>query len=324
MLARSAEGLYWMGRYLERTDLLCRLLREQVETLVDRPIDEINFGWRRIYAALHRQPPGPGVGFGGSDDDYTLADSFTLADELTFERSNPDSLWNNFSQTRENARQMRHCISAEMWTCLNLVYLRIRTLRIEDIWKTAPESFYADIAHDIGTFSGVAETTMYRDQGWRFLQLGRYTERLQATTALLLAQLASVRQRDDPSDDDWWSLLRLCQALDAYTRCYGVEIRPERVLDLLVTDALLPRSLCSSSSTVAAELGALAPGPGPTAAAPERAGQLLASVHRPWSGQPGRDNQEDRLWRLLEQCRTLHDLIMAAHIRYDAEHAPLI
>ena len=37
MLSRSAQGLYWMGRYLERTDHLCNLLLVQTEALVDRP-----------------------------------------------------------------------------------------------------------------------------------------------------------------------------------------------------------------------------------------------------------------------------------------------
>ena len=168
MLARNGEGLYWMGRYVERTGHLCRLLREQMETLVDRPIREVNFGWRRIYGALRRRPSGPAIGFGGSDDDFTLADSFALADDLTFERSNPDSVWSCFAAGRENARQMRHCITGEMWTSLNLPYLRLRELRIEDVWKTAPEGFYAEVSRDLDTFMGVVERTMYRDDRWRF------------------------------------------------------------------------------------------------------------------------------------------------------------
>ena len=111
MLSRSAEGLYWMGRYFERAEHLCCLLRWQVETLVDRPIREIYFGWSRIYMSLNRQPPGGRLELLGSDD-YTLADSYTLAGDLTFESS--DSIWSCFALGRENARQMRHCISAEM------------------------------------------------------------------------------------------------------------------------------------------------------------------------------------------------------------------
>ncbi len=60
MLSRSAQGLYWMGRYLERAEHLCRLLRLQTEALVDRPVREIYFGWKRIYGSMYRQPPTPG------------------------------------------------------------------------------------------------------------------------------------------------------------------------------------------------------------------------------------------------------------------------
>ena len=91
MLSRSAQGLYWMGRYLERAEFLCRLLRFQTEALVDRPIREIHFGWTRIYNSMGREPPGGGLELMDSDE-FTLADSYTLADDLTFERSNSDSV----------------------------------------------------------------------------------------------------------------------------------------------------------------------------------------------------------------------------------------
>ena len=71
-------------------------------------------------------------------DEYTLADSYTLADDLTFERANPDSVWSCFAMGRENARQMRNCVSAEMWTHLNLAYLRVQQLDIRTIWRVSP------------------------------------------------------------------------------------------------------------------------------------------------------------------------------------------
>ena len=323
--SRNAEELYWMGRHLERTDHLCRMLSCQVETLVDRPLREINFGWRRIYVALNRRPPGPEIAFAAStDDDYTIADSFTLADDLTFERTNPDSICNGFSHGRENARQVRHRISAEMWSCLNKAWLGFHANTIEEIWKTAPEAFYADVAHDLDAFAGVAQTTMYRDEGWRFLQLGRFIERAQLTMSLLLAQLALVQAEPEAAvDEDWFSLLRICQALDAYTRCHGAEIRAERVLDLLVGDVLLPRSLCRALEMAAAELDAAELGPGPTAEARQLANDLAATTRRRWSARPGLEERAGRLHRLQQECRRLHDLVFAAYVGYDVEDAPV-
>ena len=320
MLSRSAQGLYWMGRYLERAEHLCQLLRLQVEALVDRPLPEIHFGWRRIYTSLGRLPPAGGDLDSGQGDDYTLADSYTLAGDLTFERSNPDSIRSCFAFGRENARQMRHCISAEMWTCLNLAWLRIRDLDVEDVWKVSPEGFYAETARAIDTFTGVAETTMYRDEGWRFMRLGRFIERAQLLAALLSAQLATGRRTGDVSGADWTSLLRACHAFDAYERSHGVEIRPDRVLDLLVTDPRLPGSLHRSLNTAARELAAIGPSPDPRAGA--EAGALAGRLCALAGGERPGDGHEALLARTGEHCRRLHDLVIAAYVDYAVEDPP--
>ena len=322
MLSRSAQGLYWMGRYLERAGCLCRLLQLQVEALVDRPVPEIQSGWSRIYAVLDRQPPFGDDLESDESDDFALADSYTLAGDLTFERSNLESLRSCFALGRENARQMRHCISAEMWTCLNLSWLRIRDLDIEDIWKVSPESFYSRTTQDIDTFIGVAEATMYRDEGWRFMQIGRFIERAQLLAALLLAQTATGRAPDTAPEAGWTTLLRAWQAFDAYKRSHSVEVRPDRVLDLLVADPRLPGSLHRSLETLASELAAIGPGPNARAgAAAERlAGRLCALIRYEWPDHPDRPAL---LSQARKHCLELHDLVNAAYVDYDIEDAPI-
>ena len=343
MLARSAQGLYWMGRYLERAAHLSRQLQLQTAALADRSIPEIYAGWNRIYGSLHRQPPGGSLawfynGIGGGDDigggiapvqsqgqgqgqgdlgdDYTLADSFALADDLTFERSNPGSVWSCFAQGRENARQMRHCISAEMWTSLNLAYLRIQQVRITDIWAASPESFYAATSADIDTFMGVAAATMYRGEGWHFMQLGRFVERAQQVAAVLLAQTdADMGASVEQSESDWVTLLRAHHAYEEYTRAYGVAARPEPALDLLVTDPLLPNSICRSLDRAELELAALGAAPDAAAAAAVRrlSGRLRAVAHYEW---PDRDDRTELLRRIDAHCRELHDLITLTYFEY--------
>ncbi len=348
MLARSAQGLYWMGRYLERADHLCRLLRLQTEALVDRPVAEIYSGWNRIYSSLDRQPPGtgldmlPNAGFDQAQaqgegvlqvmgvpgtrawqisggDEYTLADSFTLADDLTFESSNPGSVWSCFAQGRENARQIRHCISAEMWRSLNLAYLRIQHINILEIWNSSPEAFYLEIDADIDNFMGVAAATMYRDEGWHFMQLGRFIERAQLSVALYLAQIelfpVDYSGPYEGSESDWVTLLRMYHAVEAYNRAYSVEVSPVQVLELLVTDPLLPDSLCRSLEVVASELSSIAPGPDAEADAAARrlAGRLTAVVNYDW---PDASDKQRLLLRLRERCFELHGLVSTAFFDY--------
>ena len=320
MLSRSAQGLYWMGRYLERTEHLCRLLQFQIEALVDRSIREIYFGWSRIYTSLNRQPPGGSLELGESDA-YTLADSCTLAGDLTFEHSNLDSIRSCFAIVRENARQMRHCISTEMWVCLNLTWLHIRDLDIKDIWKTSPENFYMETARDIYTFTGIAEATMYREEGWRFMRLGRSIERAQLLVALLLAQFTVSQSKDEAFGADWTSLLRACQAFEAYKSNYSVEVQPAQALDLLVADPLLPGSLYNLLNAVAMEKAAIGAGSGSRAssAAERLAGRLNALVRYEW---PDRNNDEALLKQVQEHCHNLHTLIIEAYVDYAIEGAP--
>ena len=320
MLARSAQGLYWMSRYFQRAEHLCRMLRLQSEALVDRPIREIYFGWSRIYGSINREPPWGGLEMLDSDE-YTLADSYTLADELTFERTNPDSIWSCFALGRENARQMRRSISAEMWTCLNMTYLGLQTVRMQDIWRVSPESFYADTAASIDTLTGIASTTMYRDEGWSFMRLGHVIERAQLSATLLLTQIAVDRASEESSDADWTSLLRLCHALEAYNRRYGVEVEPGQVVDFLATDPGLPGSLCRSLDAAAADLAGIGPGPNSRSSDATRrlVGQARALLHYEW---PDRDDREHMLRKINGYCRDLHDLVTASYFDYAIDDRP--
>jgi uncharacterized alpha-E superfamily protein len=255
------------------------------------------------------------------NDEFTLADSYTLADDLTFERSNPDSVWSCFAMGRENARQIRHCISSELWTSLNLAYLRIQKISIQDIWLPSPESFYAETAAEMSMFSGVAAATMYRDEGWRFLQLGRFIERAQVSTSLFLAQLAADSQTGEYSEADWASLLRVFHAFEAYNRSYSIQVQPSQVLNLLTTDPLLPDSLCRSLDRTASGLESIGPGPDAKASGgvTRLAGRMAALIHYDW---PDREDRHELLRQVREYCRELHYLVTAAYFDYPVEDVP--
>lgn len=319
MLSRSAQGVYWMARYLARAGYLSRLLELQVQFLVDRSVEEIHFGWKRIYRCMKRLPP-PGEEFLPETDEFALADAFTLADDLTFERSNPDSVWSAVASGRENARQMRHCISGEMWTTLNAAWLRIRDLEAVDIWRT-PEVFYARTRREIHNFVGVADATMYRGAAWRFMRLGRAIERAQLAVSLLLAQI-DLSRRTERRTLGWASMLRTHHALEAYGRVYGIDLKPDRVLDLLVADPSLPGSVLATVQAAATELQGLGGGPGVEADAAARrlAGRAEALILYDW---PEASAPEELLEQVNQSTRDLHDAVLGAFVDYAIEDSPL-
>ena len=160
---------------------------------------------------------------------------------------------------------------------------------------------------------------MYHDAGWRFMRLGRSIERAQLATALLLAHLAVERTGDDQHEDDWISLLRCGYAREAYHRRCSVAVEPERVLDLLVTDALLPGSLCHALDGVRARGGR---GTRRHRSRPARRlqcgrtalGQRLTSlIHSEW---PDGEDREELLLQVDEHCRNLHQLVADTYFDY--------
>ena len=322
MLSRHAQSLYWIGRYLERAGHLCRLLRLQSEALVDRPVREIHFGWNRIYNSIGSQPPGGRVDLFG-DEEFALADSFTLADDLTFERGNPMSVYSCFSQGRENARHTRHCISPEVWTCLNTSYLDLQSQDMVAVWGRDPKGFYDNTVAVINTFAGLTETTMYHDEGWSFLQLGRNIERAQATTALLLSQIdtSDSSAGQDFYEADWISLLRAYHALEVYNRIHSAAVVPEQVLDLLVSDSLLPESLSRSINLVAAEIDVIGRGPRrhSSRAVQRLTGRLSSIVNNEW---PDREDHAEMLGEVSELSAELHFLVTAAYFEYPVQDRP--
>lgn len=319
MLSRSAQSLYWMGRYLERADHISRLLRLQSEALVDRPIREIHFGWNRIYSSVRREPPGGRADLFG-DEEFVLADSFALADDLTFERSNPCSVLSCIAMGRENARQQRHCISPEVWTHLNSVYLRLQQQDLAEIWRFEPRSFYAGIQSEMNTFSGLAESTMYHDEGWMFLQLGRNVERAQWASSLILSQMEISRDAEVVYETDWVSLLRVFHALEVYNHAYSAAVVPDQIIDLLVSDPLLPDSLSRSVNTMSEEIETVGRGPRrhSNRAVHRLAGRLASLINNEW---PDSEHKEEILREVDEYAGELHHLLTAAYFEYPIQEA---
>ena len=309
-----------MARYMERAGYMCRLLHLQAEALVDRPVSEIQFGWRRIYTAIDRNPLG-GVHAIGQVDDYNLVDAYLLTDELTFVRENPESILSCLERGRENARQIRHCVSDQMWTALNTEFLRIRDIKLTDIWLSSPGSFYAELLAGIDRFSGVATSTMYRDDGWHFFRVGQFVERVQFSTSLILTQLMLEMQYGELADASWRSLLRIFHASGAYDRTYSIEIQPNLALDLLVTDRRIPESLLRSVDRTTQELSSLGDGPNPSTSGALRrlAGRLGALLRYDW---PDREDREEVLRQVFTYSRQLHSLLSETYFEYAIQGIP--
>ncbi len=248
MLSRIAESLFWIGRYVERADDTARILDAFLAQMLDDPWSDEDAACRSLLAILGVTP--------AETHQLTVGDAL---ERLAFDTADPSAIAGAVGAARENARGARETISSEMWECLNVTWHTLPTRR-RAAERLGPALFLSFIRERSAVLAGLAESTMSRDEGWRFLVLGRSLERVDMTARLLSVQLLT---NDGPGD--WRTVLRACGADESFLRTHGGTLVPSRVVEFLLLDRLFPRSALHALTAAEECLRELAP-------ATERAG----------------------------------------------------
>jgi uncharacterized alpha-E superfamily protein len=227
MLARNAEALYWIGRYVERADDTARILDVALHQLLEDSSVDPDHASRVLLQVLGIEPP-----------DHEL-DVWSLTDLVAFSTNNEggSSIVDAISAARENARCAREVTSSETWECLNTTYHALPE-RERAAKRLGPHEFLSYIEGRAAMFAGLADSTLSRDEGYRFMVLGRAIERVDMTVRLLLSRVG-----DSASSPAWVTLLRSAGAHDTYLRTYRGVLDAGRVVQFMMLDRLFPRSV---------------------------------------------------------------------------------
>lgn len=231
MLSRIAESLYWIGRYVERAEDTARILDVHIQRLLDDPAMGSESSRLLLGVMGVPAPAGEDIGSGA------------LTELLAFDATAPSSIVAALSAARENARGARDAISSEMWKCLNSTHNEIAG-RMAVARASSPHSFLEFVRDRAAQMAGLIDGTMSRDDGWRFLVLGRSLERVDMTARLLSSRLMA------PSTPaEWVATLQGCSAHEAFLRAYRRAIEPGLVVEFLMLDRLFPRSVFHALSS---------------------------------------------------------------------------
>jgi uncharacterized alpha-E superfamily protein len=226
VLARNAESLYWIGRYVERADDTARILDVSVHHLLEDATVDADATSRQLLAVLGITPP-----------DGQPLDVRPLTDLVAFSRDHAGSIVSSISSARENARVAREVVSTELWECVNAMWNAVPD-RQRAAKRLGPHEFFSFVEERAAMFAGLADSTLSRDDGWRFLVLGRSVERVDMIVRLLLSRVG-----DKPSSPGWVTVLRSAGAHDTYLRTYRGALDSARVVQFLLLDRLFPRSV---------------------------------------------------------------------------------
>jgi uncharacterized alpha-E superfamily protein len=237
LLARYADCIFWLARYVERAENLARILDVNETFSRDskggqnwRSIVQLNSDEERFFAG------------------HDAASVNRVVNFYVIDGNNPTSIVSTIRCARENARTLRPLISTEMWVQLNVFYNWLAALTTADLVPGNLAALFATIKEACQTHTGITEGTFFRDQGWYFYQIGRYIERADQTTRLVDIKyhllLPNISDVGSPVDvGQWHALLRSAAGYHAYRRLHAARTTPARVAGFLLLNTAFPRSV---------------------------------------------------------------------------------
>ena len=279
MLSRTADHLYWMSRYTERAENTARMLNVAYDTaMLPKAAGSTQRGWHSVLS-ISELVPAYRQRHGEVGKDQVL--EFMVSDEC-----NSSSIFACVKAARENARAVRGALTTEAWETQNQTWLALQRHFSNGEWKKDPGQFFEWVKYRSHLCRGVTLGTMLKDEASHFVSLGTFIERADNTARLLDVKFHAVerdyhgisRGRGVAQFDyyHWSALLRSVSAFEIYRKVYRDVIVPERVAELLMLRADMPRSLHACMQEVVKNLERV--GNSHSRETERKAGRLLADL----------------------------------------------
>lgn len=254
MLGRTANGLYWMFRYIERAENIARLIDAGLRMSLTRSgasdddWDGVlqSAGVRELYAEVH--------------DKLTSLDAI---DYLLRERANPSSVMSCIESGRNNARMVRTALTRDTWEAVNECWIEMKTLLAKRVKPAELPEIIDAIKRRVALIRGAFHGSMLRNELYNFARIGTLIERADNTSRILdvkyyvlLPSVSSVGSSLDNAQ--WESILRSVSAHRSYSWVYDAEYKPANIADFLILNGQMPRSLSYCYGKIVSNLGYLA------------------------------------------------------------------
>ena len=311
MLSRVAESLYWMSRYLERAEHTARVIKVQLNLMLERETEDDERHWRRMLKSLAVDMT-----------EVKKGEAQALAKALIYATDSRSSIVSCVMAARENSRQVREQISSEMWEQLNRMFHAVTRSDAEE--ASDVNDFLQAIKDGAHLFQGITDSNMTHGEGWQFIQAGRSLERASALATLLGVHFREFYGKDaEPEPLEWIGLLRSCTAFESYCKAYTADLRPNRIAEFLVLHPSFPHSIRFSADaleTAMKQIGAEVSSR--RSARVERiAGRMQATLAFGQIDEIMSIGLEPYLETVLRQCSQAHSALYQTYIAYPIEAA---
>lgn len=239
--SRLADNLFWLGRYFERIEGGCRSAR----CILERVADDTQNGELQGTAFLLDVWTEHGRITPAEDEDetpQTPGDRILQAVRTAiFDADNPNSLFADIRRVERISTAVRDRLSHDAWRIIRALNESVPgSLHLPDAARESQLAVLDDVLRHVFSFNGQTMDGMTRDNGWRFLDIGRRLERAANLCDLVRHALT------EPDDDERFQLpilLEVANSAMTYRSRYVFGPDPAPVLDLLLADESNPRSV---------------------------------------------------------------------------------
>lgn len=255
MLGRTAHGLVWMARYLERAENTARLLDAGFRMALTRGIDAASAEWRSVLVTI------------GQREDYDALHSdyvgVQVANYVLRGPDNPGSVVQMVEQARTSARAVRTALTREVWEATNEAWMDLRALLARPVRITNLGDVLRRIRQQASLVRGALEGTMLRSGVFNFARIGMHLERADSTARILDVKyhvlLPSVAWVGSHLDNAQWEMvLRSVAGERAFRWLNAGSLEPAGIAEFLILDGRFPRSLAFCYAKLASNLANLA------------------------------------------------------------------
>ncbi|MEL6376871.1 MAG: alpha-E domain-containing protein [Pseudomonadota bacterium] len=244
MLGKTANGLFWMYRYLERAENTARLI-ETGERIAITRLEDRDEEWNSVLQS------------GGVLDAYFQVNETVSKDAainwMLRSKDNPSSVLCCIETARHNARLVRTAITGEVWEATNAAYMDARSLLTRRVNERDLPKVLRSLRQGTALVRGMTHGTMMRNEVYDFARIGTFLERADNTARILdvkyyvlLPSAGSVGSSID--NVQWESILRSLSARGGFRMEYGHGAGPKEITQYLVLDKRMPRSLAFCAS----------------------------------------------------------------------------
>ncbi|QXP69915.1 alpha-E domain-containing protein [Polaribacter sp. R2A056_3_33] len=242
MLARVANNLFWMGRYIERSEHLARFLNVNYFSSLDAP-DELSQSRQFVLRSVMYMSANEII-----DADITLEEEAVLFN-VGLNLEQPYSIVNTFINAHENARSSRDLISTELFECINRINHSYKGYPIDKFVKSGLYEFTSMVTQSASEVRSKIKSTLLHDEVYAIIMLGVYLERAIQVSRIINSKLSDVAAAKEIYGDvidgsyQWSTLLKCVSTHDMMRSFYKKTPSRKTTLEFIILNGKCPRSI---------------------------------------------------------------------------------